>query len=100
MANRAQKIEEIKRLLSGEENGQIYFALKDYTSSEQPQPNDLFEATNSHGQQVVKRLCDIKGGKLRAIIWEEFKTYELDPLGGEIIVKDKATAENLKKLHS
>lgn len=97
MKNKAQLIAEVKRLINGEEEGLIFFALKDYCNEATPQPNDLFEATTSAGQKVVRRYSEIKG-KLRVIIWEESKTYGVDALGGEIYVQDKETAENLKKL--
>lgn len=97
MSNKAQKIAAIKKLISGEEEGLVYYSLKEYRNEEEPQPNDLYEATTSTGKRIVKRLCNVKG-KLRAIVWDEGKTYEVDNLGGRIVVRDKQTATDLRGL--
>ncbi len=97
MKNKAQLIAEVKRLINGEEEGQIFFATKDYPKGAKPQLSDLFEATTSTGQKVVKRYCEVKG-KLGVVIWRDGQTYEIDNLGGSIFVKDEVTANNLRKL--
>ena len=99
MRSKADKIAEIKRLVSGEEENLVYFSQKAYCNGEKPEPSDLFEATNSKGKKVVKKRSEIKG-KLGAIIWQEEKTYTVDSHGASIVVQNRETAEYLKKLSS
>jgi hypothetical protein len=99
MRSKADKIAEIKKLVNGEEENLVYFSQKTYCNGEKPQVNDLFEATNSKGNKVVKKRSDINS-KLGAIIWQEERIYTLDSHGVSIEVQSRQAAEDMKRLSS